>query len=43
MPGSERYLTLLSRFAAGATAGIFVFDASKMMSFKRMEIFINEV
>mmetsp|Transcript_28923 Transcript_28923/g.51659 ORF Transcript_28923/g.51659 Transcript_28923/m.51659 type:complete len:85 (+) Transcript_28923:511-765(+) len=28
LPGSDRYLPLTSRYAAGATAAIFVFDSN---------------
>mmetsp|Transcript_28925 Transcript_28925/g.51666 ORF Transcript_28925/g.51666 Transcript_28925/m.51666 type:complete len:173 (+) Transcript_28925:511-1029(+) len=42
LPGSDRYLPLTSRYAAGATAAIFVFDISKRSSFDRMELWLQE-
>ena len=47
LPGSERYLPLSSRYAAGATAALFVFDGNlhsvtRRSTFERMERWIHE-
>jgi small GTP-binding protein len=43
LPGSERYLPLISRYCAGSTTTVFMFDASRRASFERIEKWINEV
>jgi GTPase SAR1 family protein len=43
LPGSERYLPLISRYCAGSTCTVFMFDASRRTSFERIEKWINEV
>ncbi|OMJ78075.1 hypothetical protein SteCoe_22183 [Stentor coeruleus] len=42
LPGSERYLPVTSRYCAGATAAMFVFDITKRASFERIEKWIKE-
>jgi small GTP-binding protein len=42
LPGSERYLPLSSRYAAGSTAALFVFDVTRRSTFERMERWIHE-
>eukprot|EP00357_Protocruzia_adherens_P037789 CAMPEP_0114985790 /NCGR_PEP_ID=MMETSP0216-20121206/8067_1 /TAXON_ID=223996 /ORGANISM="Protocruzia adherens, Strain Boccale" /LENGTH=214 /DNA_ID=CAMNT_0002348155 /DNA_START=31 /DNA_END=675 /DNA_ORIENTATION=+ len=43
LPGSEHHQKFISKYCMGATAALFLFDASKRSSFERVENWIMEL